>query len=455
MIISGITLNNVGFVVDGTFIANDALLYLDANNPVSYPGSGLTWTDLSSNTNNATLNGPPTFTSSSLGNYFTFNGAGSQYAYTATAKWNKTYTGKTVFVVARLTSITAGTYRCLFGTASGTRNFNTYIYSPSSGVYQIHYSAAGVGGVSSNLSITTNQWFVVAVTHTTGGLVSYYVNGVAAGTNTGVTFSQWVSNGNENVGVGDNYWYGDIGIVAVYGRALSAIEIQQNYNAVAEKYSNLVSSGLQLYLDASNSTSYPGSGTTWYDLSGQNNNVVMQNSGSISYTASGGGYFTTGSNGYFNKASSTLPTGNSSYTLSAWVQLGSSWGSQGIVGIGSSWGTNNLVNALRTSGTNGFYNYWWSHDLFGTSSLSPATQWFNVVTKFDGTTRSIWINSTQISSDTPGSSHNVTSSALGIAVTNNTEYLNGKIGQVLVYNRALTTAEIQQNYTAIRTRYGV
>ena len=236
MIISGITLNNVGFVVDGTFIANDALLYLDAGNPASYSGSGLTWTDLSSNANNATLNGSPTFTSAGTASYFTFNGAGSQYAYTPTAKWNKPYTGKTVFVVARLTGITAGTYRCLFGTASGTRNFNTYIYSPSSGVYQIHYSAAGAGGVSSNLSITTNQWFVVAVTHTTGGLVSYYVNGVTAGTNTGVTFSQWVSNGNENVGVGDNYWYGDIPLVAVYGRALSAAEILQNYNAVKARY---------------------------------------------------------------------------------------------------------------------------------------------------------------------------------------------------------------------------
>lgn len=236
MIISGITLNNVGFVIDGTFNTNNALLYLDAGNPASYSGSGTTWTDLSSNTNNATLAGSPTFTSAGTASYFSFNGAGNQYAATPTAKWNKTYTGKTVFVVAKLTSIAAGTYRCMFGTASGTRNFNTYIYSPSSGVYQIHYSANGAGGVSSNLSITTNQWFVAALTHTTGGLVSYYLNGQPAGTNSGVTFSQWVSNGNENVGVGDNYWYGAIPLVAVYGRALSSEEILQNYNAIKSRY---------------------------------------------------------------------------------------------------------------------------------------------------------------------------------------------------------------------------
>ena len=220
-------------------------------------------------------------------------------------------------------------------------------------------------------------------------------------------------------------------------------------------YDSLVTSGLQLYLDANSTASYPGTGTIWYDLSGQNNNVTMQNSGSISYTASGGGYFTTGSNGYFNKATTTgIPTGNSNYTLSAWIQKGSSWGTGGIMGIGSAWGSTNLVNAIRTSGNNSFFNYWWANDLLGNSSLSPVTQWFNVAAKFDGTTRSLWVNGAQISSDTP-TGHNVTTSALGIAVTNNTEYLNAKIGQVLIYNRALTTAEIQQNYTAVRSRYGV
>ena len=218
----------------------------------------------------------------------------------------------------------------------------------------------------------------------------------------------------------------------------------------------IVTSGLVLYLDANNFASYPGSGTTWTDISGQGNNVIMQNSGSITYTSTGGGYFSTGSNGYFNKASTTgIPTGNTNYTLSAWLQYGASWPSAGgIIGIGSAWGSTNLVNALRTSGTNSFYNYWWGNDLLASSTLSPATQWFNIVAKFDGTTRSIWVNGVQKATDTP-SGHNVTTSVLGVGVTNNTEYLQGNIGQVLIYNRALTSTEIQQNYTAVRTRYSV
>jgi hypothetical protein len=235
MIIQGVTINGVT-VYDSSFNSNGALLYLDAGQSSSYSGSGLTWTDLSTNTNNATLNGPPTFTSAGSASYFTFNGAGNQYAYTPTAKWNKIYTGKTVLVAARLTAITTGTYRCLFGTASGTRNFNTYIYRPSAGTYQIHYSVNGVGVLSDNLSLTTNQWFVLTVTHSTGGLVSYYLNGQPVGTNTGVTFSQWVSNGNENIGVADNFWYGDISVCAVYGRQLSSDEIKQNFNSLRTRY---------------------------------------------------------------------------------------------------------------------------------------------------------------------------------------------------------------------------
>jgi Concanavalin A-like lectin/glucanases superfamily len=235
MIIQGVTLSGTT-VYDSTFNSTGALLYLDAGNAASYSGLGTTWTDLSTNTNNATLTGSPAFTSAGTSSYFSFNGAGTQLASTATAKYNQTYIGKTVFVVARLTAITAGTYRCLFGTPTGTRNFNTYIYSPSTGVYQIHYSANGLGGFSNNLSLTTNQWFCATVTQTTGGLVSYYLNGQPVGTNTGVTFSQWVSNGNENVAYGDNYWYGDIPVVAVYGRALTADQVQQDYNSLRGRY---------------------------------------------------------------------------------------------------------------------------------------------------------------------------------------------------------------------------
>jgi hypothetical protein len=234
MIVQGVTLNGLN-VYDASFNGNGALLYVDAGNTASYPGSGTAWTGLSTNASNATLVNSPPWTSAGTSSYFTFNGTGAQYASTTASKFNVTYTGKTVIVAARMTSVAATTFRCLFGTNTGTRNFNTYIYSSSSNVYQIHWSAGG-GGVSNNLPLAPNQWFVAAVTQTTGGLVSYYFNGQPAGTNTGVGFIQYAANGGEYVALGDNYWYGDIGVCAVYGSALTADQIQQNFNALRGRY---------------------------------------------------------------------------------------------------------------------------------------------------------------------------------------------------------------------------
>jgi hypothetical protein len=234
MIIQGVKITNTT-VYDASFNSNGALLYLDAGNTASYPGTGTAWTGLSSNASNATLVSP-SFTSAGAASYFTFNGLGSNYASTTASKFNVTYTGKTVFVAARMTAVIAGAFRGLFGTNAGSRNFNTYIYSPSSGVYQIHYSAGGAGGFSNNLPLTTNQWFIAAVTQTTGGLVTYYFNGQSVGTNTGIGFIQYAANGGEFVALCDNYWYGNIGVCAVYSRALSNDEVKQNYNALKIRY---------------------------------------------------------------------------------------------------------------------------------------------------------------------------------------------------------------------------
>ena len=235
MIIQGVTLKGIT-VSDSSFNSNGALLYVDAGNTASYPGTGTTWTGLSSNSHNATLVGSPGFTSAGAASYFTFNGFGSNYASTTASKFNVTYTGKTVFIAARITAVVATAFRCMFGTNGGTRNFNIYIYSPSTGVYQMHYSAYYAGGFSNNLSLTAGQWGIFAVTHTTAGLVTYYHNGVAVGTNTGITFAQYASNSGEYIGLGDNYWYGDIALCAVYGKALNKDEVLQNYNSIKSRY---------------------------------------------------------------------------------------------------------------------------------------------------------------------------------------------------------------------------
>jgi len=216
----------------------------------------------------------------------------------------------------------------------------------------------------------------------------------------------------------------------------------------------IITTGLQLYLDAGNSVSYPGSGTTWYDLSGNGNDVEMQNSVSISWTAIGGSFFSTGAIGWFSRSNGTnIPIGNSEYTLSAWIVLSTSWSGQGIMSIGG-FGTGNQSNAFRTGTTNQFINYWWGNDLVANSSLPNPNSWINVVAKFNGTTRSLFVNGSSIGSDTPVG-HNVTNSDIQIAKTYNNEYLNADIAQVLIYDVALSDSDILDNFNNTKSRFGL
>jgi hypothetical protein len=225
-----------------SIVTTGQLLYIDAGDTSSYSGSGTTWTDLSTYQNDATLTNSPSFTDVGSASYFSFNGT-NQYAPVTTSKMNVTYTGKTTMFSIKTVSANTGNgiYRNLFGGSGNARNFNTYMYHVSGNTWQMQFSTGPnspwAGPISSSFTVTDNGWIVVAVTQTTSGVVTYYVNGQQIGTPaTGITFSQFINSGIEAVARSDNYWRGDIGSVAIYGQALNATQIQQNFNALRGKY---------------------------------------------------------------------------------------------------------------------------------------------------------------------------------------------------------------------------
>jgi hypothetical protein len=224
-----------------SFVTNGALLYLDAGNAASYT-SGTTWTDLSSNTNNATLVGSPAFTSAGTSSYFTFPDDSNKYATTSHTKYGGTYTGKSTFFVARMDAGIADGYHGIFGTNISGRTFNTYIYKQAGPVYQVHASFGGIStnGWSDNLTLTTGQWFTFGATQAANGNITFYFNGQAVGVTTGLTFTNTYSSGTDPqlIGKADDgtLWHGDIAVVAVYDRALSGAEMLENYNAIVGRY---------------------------------------------------------------------------------------------------------------------------------------------------------------------------------------------------------------------------
>jgi len=222
--------NYVGPVVTSRIITSDLLLYLDAANTSSYPGSGSNWNDLSSNGNNGTLAIASMANTASTPKKFTFDGTINNYVSFVSSKFNVPYTGKTIIAAARLNpSFGTNVYRALFGNSSAsTRNFNFYIYQNGSG-YQLHFADAGNNAFSNVLTLATNQWYVFAVTQESN-TVKFFVNGVLVSSTSG-PLSQYQSSTNEYVGKADNYWYGDINSFFIYTRGLSEFEILQNFNA--------------------------------------------------------------------------------------------------------------------------------------------------------------------------------------------------------------------------------
>lgn len=226
--------------------------------------------------------------------------------------------------------------------------------------------------------------------------------------------------------------------------------IIEGYFIINQDYPSIITSGCSLNLDAGLPASYPLVLNEWFDLSGNGNTGILNNNVTYSPSSYGNLEFNSVSDDYITFASTlNIPSGNDNYTISTWFNP-SSLGTKGLVGWGA-YGSNNEVNALALSGS-GIINYWGGNDLFATASLSTGS-WYNVVAAFDGTTREIWLNGSSIANDTPVG-HNVTYTGnLTVGLTDTSEYFDGKIGEVQIFNRALASNEIVQNYNALLPRY--
>lgn len=212
----------------------------------------------------------------------------------------------------------------------------------------------------------------------------------------------------------------------------------------------IVTNGLAMWLDASVSYSYGGTGNVWRDLTSNENDVT---SGSTP-TWNSGGYFTNVGGGFSKSSSTNTPTGGSAYTLTAWVKI-SDWSNRyGFIGIGN--GGNNQMNQFRSGdiSTGGMTNYWNANDLI-VSSVAQNNTWTMVTATYDGSIRKIYANTTQASGTNSSTSLNVANSNLNVARTIYGEVFSGSFAIAGIYNRAISASEITTNFNALRTKFGV
>ena len=218
--------------------------------------------------------------------------------------------------------------------------------------------------------------------------------------------------------------------------------------------------GLVLALDAGNTKSYPGSGTAWTDLSGRGNTGTLTNGPTYS-SANGGSIVFNGSTQYLSPTGLTDAFWQGNWTASFWVKFNTiDTGNNGstdktLLQHGTS--TTRQGLHLTQRNTRIFFGLY-SDDLSGTIILTTGT-WYNVVFTLNNTTyaKQIYINRNLDASGTGAGAYVGTgnNARIGGPVLNFGSYFNGFMPSCSFYNRVLTATEIQQNYNALRNRFGL
>lgn len=226
---------------------------------------------------------------------------------------------------------------------------------------------------------------------------------------------------------------------------------------------NIITDGLVLCLDVANSKSYKNT-TTWYDLSDHNNNGTLVN-GISKDSSNMGSLILEGTNDYIDmsndRESLILNQGG---TIEAWVKWnsynGTNWSNTVVGKGGSGWSSHHYILFKRAS-TN---RYLFSVSN-GTSYLNgsgPETpdivldEWHQIVATWDNDNKSIYLNGDL--EETVSSSimpiDNKSQVSIGRTGTNG-YYLDGNVSIVRMYDRALTSSEVKQNFKSNRDRFNI
>ena len=219
----------------------------------------------------------------------------------------------------------------------------------------------------------------------------------------------------------------------------------------------IVQSGLMLNLDAGVSSSYPGTGTTWTDLSGNGRNGTLTNMDGTNFNSSLG----RGSLSFDGSDEFVVCTGSAIVTTAATFIV---WMYRGVFadpydGILFSRGTNTTGIHFQVAG---MLAYTWNDASntynWGSGLTIPGAWCMCAVSVTSSAATAYLCQASGITNSTNTVSHSSTTLddiKVGKDDANESRYYLGSIAQALIYNRALTAAEIQQNFNATRSRFGL
>jgi hypothetical protein len=219
---------------------------------------------------------------------------------------------------------------------------------------------------------------------------------------------------------------------------------------------NIVTQGLVLDLDAAIKGSYPGTGSIWTDVSNNNNNGTLINGPTFS-SADYGSIVFDGVNDFV--ATNYTGSTSSDFTFSSWAlnpttssQFSLVRGNDGTGGWSLSIGftATQLYATVVTTVPNTF-------ETLVTGSTWIQNQWYNITGIWkNGNSISLYVNGNLITSvSTTRTLLRTSTTGWNIATITPSLFSNIRVSNALIYDRALSSTEVQQNFNALRGRYGI
>ena len=214
------------------------------------------------------------------------------------------------------------------------------------------------------------------------------------------------------------------------------------YFAATESPDVVYPTSLKMYLDASNTTSYPGTGTTWFDLTSNANNGIISGA---TFSPSNASFDFDGSNDYISFSQFNISS-NNKVTVELWTNPDSSQVAYAnMFDYGHDGGNGFTVQQNGYLVTNNYYIY--NAGVLDTWSITANT-WTQFCFTGDGTNWKIYKNGALISTNTSSVSANTTGRTLNIGrwLGGTARYWNGQISKVRIYDTPLSGIEVTALY---------
>ena len=462
-------------------VAKDLQFAFDAANPKCYPGSGNALFSLAGNGITGTLENGPTV-NTNLAGYFAFDG--SDDFISTNFQPNFDYITVNVWFWSGAFS-TFGTNTCVVANSQVSSPYPSFdIRKRNTGALQLQFAISSSGSeIGQEIGfINDYTWYNVQFTYD-GSTVKCWLNGVQT---VSYSISGTLRSSTSNLFIAKNPAFAGrnaaiyVSQVFIYNRALTDSEIARNYAATKSRYTykeDIIRDNLILNIDPASALSYPGSGTVVADISGYNYHPTLINGPTLAGSGATSSFLLDGTNDYLQISSAYTHTFNAGVTVDVWVKFNASGDYGRLLDISDGAGTNtvylvasryatsnnmilaarsstgqNLTSGIRTTTTpisNGTIQNFTFVIGPGSTDTIPA----------DGS--KIYCNSvlqtTVLDGDTLAYVPYVVNKTAWIGRSNfaNNAYLSANIYAYKIYNRALSAAEIKQNFQSLRGRYGV